>query len=408
MAPDSEPTPRIPWLPVSEGDAVRDPAPVDERTPTKPIVPAWIQRNDEPVPVEDDDATVVAPVTPPPAEELLPSADAKPITAPEFPAKDRPDGAVQRLGNSAVEAATLSAAGAPTPLGGVPTVPAGAPITPPDFDPAPMFVPAFADGVDAQEEAAPETMQARADALAAGIVAQEQERLASQSAALDAGAAYTPMAFGATSEEAVPSRKTQPAPIGEEPAEPSPPSDQKKRKWWLWALIAIVVIGAGIAIYAATQKSDSKVVPGVTVTEPAPSPTIEPIAAPTGTDFQSALPTTVGTYSLVEATVLDPAEIALTAGRVADGVDLTYRSGDDTMTVRALQYYNEDDATTMFTEFVGEDTATTPVEAGGTTVGERAIVTTPRPGLVWRNGTSVFILEGPALQLTAFYDQFGL
>ena len=95
-------------------------------------------------------------------------------------------------------------------------------------------------------------------------------------------------------------------------------------------------------------------VPGVVITQPAPTPTIDPIAAPTATAFQSAMPTTVGTYALVEATPLDPADIALTAGRVADGVDLVYRSGDDTMKVRALQYYSEDDAKAMFTKFVGE------------------------------------------------------
>jgi hypothetical protein len=120
------------------------------------------------------------------------------------------------------------------------------------------------------------------------------------------------------------------------------------------------------------------------------------------------MPATVGTYSLVGAEVLDPADVALTAGRVADGVDLTYRSGDDTMKVRALQYFNEDDAKAMFTQFAGEDAATEPVEAGGTTVGEKAIITSPKPGIVWRNGTSVFILTGPALQLTDFYEQFGL
>ena len=173
-------------------------------------------------------------------------------------------------------------------------------------------------------------------------------------------------------------------------------------------LLALLVVAAIAVAVAVLNKPDPTVVPGVVVTQPPPSPTIDPIAAPTATAFQSAMPTTVGAYSLVEATSLDPADIALTAGRVADGVDLVYRSGDDTMTVRALQYYNEDDAKAMFTKDVGEAAVTQPVEAGGTTVGESAIVTAPKPGIVWRNGTSLFILTGPPLQLTDFYAQFGL
>jgi hypothetical protein len=120
------------------------------------------------------------------------------------------------------------------------------------------------------------------------------------------------------------------------------------------------------------------------------------------------MPTTVGTYALVDAHAIDPADVALTAGRIADGAVLTYRSGGDTMTVTAYQYFNEADATTMFTSFVGEGATTEPVEAGGAVVGESAVVTSPKPGLVWRNGTAVFIVTGPPTQLADFFALFGL
>jgi hypothetical protein len=318
---------------------------------------------------------------------------------------------VQLLGESAVASAALSAAGAPTPLGGVPIAPADSSVTPPDFGETVRFVPAFE---DESHEPNRTPSQVKADALAAGIVAHEQERLASQPP-LDGGAVYTPRSFGETAVEAAPQvahEAAAPAAPPEAPATTAtaeePPSERAGSRLWLWILLAVAVIGViGIA-YAVTNRPDPAVIPGATVTQPAPSPTIVPSPGPTGSDFQSALPATVGTYSLVSATVLDPADIALTAGRVADAVDLTYRSGDDTMSVRALQYFNEDDAKAMFTQFAGEDAVTVPVEAGGATVGEKAIITSPKPGIVWRNGTSVFISTGPALQLTEFYEQFGL
>jgi hypothetical protein len=76
--------------------------------------------------------------------------------------------------------------------------------------------------------------------------------------------------------------------------------------------------------------------------------------------------------------------------------------------VRALQYYNEDDATAGFTQFANDPATTTPVTVDGQTVGESAIVTSPKPGIVWRNGTTVFLAYGPASDLAEFYALFGL
>jgi hypothetical protein len=328
--------------------------------------------------------------------------------------------AVQLLGGSAVASAALSAGGAPTPLGGVPTVPADEAMDLPSFgEESPPFTPkfAYASPGDAERnddapvdtapvdsaplEAAPvprQTSRERADALAAGILAHEQATLASSNTDFDGGVAYAPRAFGKAGS---PDPATDPSP-------PIPPSGTKKRRWWLWGALALLAVIAAAAVVLILNRPDAAVVPGATVTLPAPTPTAAPIAGPTGTAFQSALPTTVGMYVLVEATVLDPAALAETSGRVVDGVDLVYRSADGTMQVRALQYYNEDDAKAMFTQVAGEAAATEPVQADGVTVGESATITSPDTGMVWRNGTSVFILTGPAAQITSFYENFGL
>ncbi len=432
MSPDSEPTPRVPWLPVNEGAQPAAPA-IPE--PFEAVVPAWIRPTDLP----DDEASAedapdqeapATPVDPPSAAEMFPSHIDETLEEPDEP----PMGfdpwrgsSVELLGGSAVANAALSAAGAPTPLGGVPTVPADQAIALPSFgEESPPFTPAFAyatppisaeadsattDSELASDDADPAqaeptegapaselTSRQRADALAAGILAHEQASLASSGTTLDGGVAYAPRSFG-TPPSVEPATDTAQAP---------PASGTRKRRWWLWGGLALLAIIAAVVVVLVLNRPDPTVVPGVTVTLPAPTPSAAPIAGPTATPFQSALPTTVGMYVLVEAIVLDPADLAATSGRVVDGVDLTYRADGVTMTVRALQYYNEDEAKAMFTQVAGEAAATEPVEAGGVTVGESAPITSPSPGMVWRNGTSVFILTGPAAQVPGFYEDFGL
>ena len=392
MATDDEPTPRVPWLPVDPSAERPSPPAEPTLTPTKPVVPAWIRRDDAPAAIEADTGEIIAPVVPPPAEEIMPTLGDGMPAFDEPHVTDAPDDPVARLGQSAVAAAALSAGGAPTPLGGVPTVAGDDAARAPFFgDQGVAFTPQFADAAPATP--ATPAGDERADALAAGLVAEETAWLASRAAPVEEGQVYTP----------------QPVSLPEPP--PAAPEDtppRRSRRWWLWALLALVVVGAAVAAYLVANRPDPTVIPGITVTEQPPTPTLEPQPAPTGSAFQAAMPTEVGAFALVGSTVLDPADLATTAGRIADGVDLTYRSGEDTMKVRALQYYSEDDATAALTSLAGEDVATEPVEANGSVVGESAIVTAPQPGMVWRNGTSVFILTGPPLQLTGFFAQFGL
>ena len=412
MSPDSEPTPRVPWLPVNEGAKSAAPESPEPLTPTKPTVPAWIQRETVPQVVDADDDEVIAAVVQPPAEELLPSPVAYPSDSVPSLADDSDDAPersaatalwnsdpVHRLGDSAVASASLSAAGAPTPLGGVPLATSDGSMTTPSFgEDSPLFTPSFA------PKDAEKVNTQQADALAAGIVAhgERDSCQAARGSTRESRMHRSPLVIRPPHRRRNrPHRRRNPQ---------SRPHRRAKRNvaGGCGCYLALLVVGAAVATLAMLNRPEAVVIPGVTVTQPPPSPTITPIAAPTASTFQGAMPTTVGTYSLVEATALDPEDISLHAGRVVDGVDLTYRSGDDTMKVRALQYYREDDAEQMFTQFAGTDAATEPVMAGGTAVGESAIITSPKPGMVWRNGTSVFILTGPLLQISDFYAQFGL
>ena len=407
---------------MNEGAEAATPVPPEPLTPTKPPIPAWIQRDEIPSPVEDEsedaDATVVSPVSPPPADEILPMPGVE-TTSQEADASAPPSDPVHLLAESAVSSAALSAGGAPTPLGGVPTVPADEAVSVPAFgEAAPLFTPRFLN----DDEASSDDNPPPANETTGDLLDDEQFRLAAQASALDGGAAYEPRAFADEAEAATEVAPALPprhdpqttatlpvvpvVPSEDDPTDEEPP--RRRSKWWIWVLLAVILAAAAVTTYLLLNRPEPLVIPGATITNPPPAPTIEPLPAPTGTDFQAAMPTTVGTYALVEATPLDPTDVALGAGRIADGVDLTYRSGTDTMTVRALQYFNEADATQMFVQFAGEGTATEPVEAGGVTVGESAVITSPKPGMVWRNGTSVFILTGPPAQIADFYAQFGL
>lgn len=133
--------------PVDEPAAVDEPAPVDEpaaplspavvEAPYASTVPAWESLVPEPIEIDDDDTDVVPPIEPPPAEEILPTVDSE-APASQSPwtwdATPQPEATtidpVRDLGASAVSAASLQAAGAPTPASG---------IAMPDFDEVPDF-----------------------------------------------------------------------------------------------------------------------------------------------------------------------------------------------------------------------------------------------------------------------------
>jgi len=396
-------------------------------TPTKPLVPARIVRERVPEPVDPEDGEILSPVDPPSAHELLPLAPAPPFdTAPHDPVSPYEDSAlrqalwtqdpVKRLGASAVASANLSAAGARTPLGGVPRVPADDHVEAPAFgDDTPAFMPVFASKHNEEHTmTGPTDPGVIRDAAAAlgdeDVPGYEPTTAANAEAAADGGenidggagastGAHEPDAVGGDD-----GARTPPA----TPADEEPPG-RGRRLMWLWIVLgALVVLGVTGIVLAKTvfATPDPIIQPGVTVTEPPPTPTISPLAIASPTPFLAAMPGTVGTYSLTAAAPADKLDAA-TYGRTAEAHQLTYRSGANEASVLALQYYNEADATAAWGTLTGPAADATTVTAGGVEVGQKASVTDPAPGIVWRNGTAVFVLTGPATELEAFYEFFG-
>lgn len=381
MTPDNSGERRNPWLPVNASEAD---APEESLTPAKPLMPSWIQRSEAPEPVEGDDGDVLPAVPVPPAQEMLPSSP-PPLpgaggVSPYDPPADagRDDDAVHRLGAAAVANASLSAGGAHTPLGGVPVEPADQPVTAPSFgDAAPLFTPKFPS--EAGTPAASTLNPAAAD--------------------LDVGAEYQPR----FEPPAPPPGETNEVESGDEPPRSG------RRLAWLWIVLTVLAVGIGaVAIWLTVLKPEPQTVPGAVVTVAPPEATVEPVSIESPTALIAAMPVTVATYALTSATPLEPAAVAVEYGRVADAAALTYWNGTDQVDVTVLQYYSEDEAAAAWTSLVGEDVTGEPVMADGVEVGASAAVVQPEPGIVWRNGTTVLIANGPPLELRGFFDAFGL
>ena len=350
-------------------------------TPAKPIVPSWIIREVVPTPIEAESVDVLAPIVAPPAQEMLPSAGDFGPTAPPVSPYDNPDvrrgatvDAVQQLGAGAVASATLSAAGAPTPLGGVPTVASPDAAPPPSFgESSPLFTPRF--------EYPPQSP----------VSGLEQSVLEA-----NAGVEYQP-------------RYEPSAPVSEDGEADGDEPRRRRGLLWLWIVLAVLALAAGAwLLWATVLKPEPVTVPGAVVTLGPPQPTLEPVAIASPTPLLSAMPATVATYALTGAESLAPAAVAAEHGRVAEAAALTYSNGVDDVTVTVLQYFDEDAATAAWTAIVGEDVAGEPVTAGGAEVGRVATTTQPTPSIVWRNGTTVLIASGPAVELQGFHEAFGL
>lgn len=157
-APESPATPEDSWsLGSPPSEPVTGSVPAvrpDDLTPTKPAmpylarpiepespagVPSAPDSDEVPTPIEADDDEIIAPILPPPASEIMPragdhaperrssgagsweapSASERPASSEFSPA---PTDSVRQLGESAISNASLQAAGAPTPLSGIPRV----------------------------------------------------------------------------------------------------------------------------------------------------------------------------------------------------------------------------------------------------------------------------------------------
>ncbi len=191
--------------------------------------------------------------------------------------------------------------------------------------------------------------------------------------------------------------------------------DKKISKPWrlvLWIVLGALVAGAaGALVYLQFFLPDPIILPVPTITAAAPAPTAEPMKVTDSSDFVMAMPATVGTNVLVDYTVTDTAGDSTLPARAAEHVTLKYGPGStsEVFTVEAYQHYNEADAQTAYDSYATGSTDVKDVTVNGTTVGKRAHFTEGSAGtVVWRNGTAVFDLTGPAGEVLSFYEHFGI
>lgn len=412
-----EPSP-VPWLPVHADSKTREPV-----APSKPAVPARsaFMLHPEPVEVESPEADIIAPVTLPPSHEIMPTDahapwEAVPVFA--IPTDSSAPAAVdpiQSLGDAAVRRASLSASGAATPLGGVaPVVPAtpatsSAPVEhpPASTDPAPTPVSPYQVSADANP--------APASALAPATTAPGFMAATPPTSAQSPPRSSTPELEDPEQPFApAPSEPPMPDPADGDAGDGNePPTHARRTPWWRsWpflVLVGLLVMG-GIAYGIITALSDSEPVeltPPVIVAEPE-EPTHQATSIEDPTEFQQALPETVGLYALTGYDSPEVTSLDLLV-RAAEATILTYQHDDITLSVRAIQHFEADTALEHFDAIAAEGTNRLPVSAGGVDVGERVNLTAQDgETIVWRNTSAIFFVTGPAQEAEEFFTNFPL
>ncbi|NYI42558.1 hypothetical protein [Demequina lutea] len=210
-----------------------------------------------------------------------------------------------------------------------------------------------------------------------------------------AGSSTEATATGHNPEEAVKTRKAH-----------------TRRRLVVWIVLGALVAGAAVFLaYRLYFMPDPVILPTPTATAEAPAPTAKPIAITNASAFATAMPTVVGTDVLIDYTVTDTVGDSTMPARTAEQVTLDYGPGSSStvFTVEAYQHYNQTDAQTAYDSYAKGATDVKDVVVNGTTVGKRAFSTTGSKGtVVWRNGTAVFDLTGPASDVLGFFEHFGV
>lgn len=402
----------VPWHAVNdERDAVAPSKPAFPTTGATPVVPQEVTA---------DHGEIIAPVAQPDAEEILP-------TSPQTWDLDEADGStadagaadpVRELGDSAVRQASLAASGA-TPR--VAPATAGEQDTTRAFQPeegvaprpawfagdprdnAPVSAAAWAASSAAYEPAAAPASPADADPTPPSAEAPQDEAPLEGPAATDADAADDADP-GHDGDGTVP-----PPPVGERGDD----GHDGRTPWYRGAVFLTVV---GLVILAALAfvayltffpAEDDVEVAAPKVVEVVAEPTIAPVALDDPTEFLAAMPATVGAYAMTAAAPVEEDAAGLST-RVAEVDDLTYSDGSTSLELRAIQHYDEDDATAQFDALAEGGADAQPVTVGGEEVGQRVTLDGDPATYVWRNGTAVFTLTGPADALDGFWIQFPL
>ncbi|MDN4477968.1 hypothetical protein QQX10_06810 [Demequina sp. SYSU T00039] len=374
----------------------------DQVAPSKPVTPLSPRRSapsPEPVDVEVDESVIVSPVASPSPDEVAPEPRGPFETMPQdAPAvADGPLTSIQLLGRAAAANASLSASGAPTPLGGIPRVDANG-AAPADLgDSEPRWVPTFAGAAAAPGDEPRVSTPEPAIASAADLRRHH----------LDADTPlYRPRV--AASEDGTEGP-------GSPPDTPAPPpavdlAERRPGRAWPLVLIGLLTIAAiTLAILWPALHPAAIDIPAQRVMSAPAGAVVEPIELEEPTPFLAAMPLVAGTWALTAVDTHAAASDEALPGRVAEWHTLTYSDGTEEVTVEARQLYTEDDAHLALVAAAGSDAELTDATAGGQVVGERAELSDEEDTRVmWTHGSAYFEAVGAAGTVDGLVEALGL
>lgn len=209
----------------------------------------------------------------------------------------------------------------------------------------------------------------------------------------------------------------------------------RRRRWPLVVGIvaAVLVVGGAGTAYVLTRDDAGPAAAPPDVVLPSPTASVEPVARPATTAFASALPATVLQYALTASA--DDAEW-LAQGAVEAYTETYGDGGDAEVTVRAGQWATPEEADAVLAGLVAglpavpEPTASPSAAASASATAEAGprvlstgevlvdgaatgTVTVLDAGdgsgvAVWRNGTTVFHVVGPAADIANLYAAYPL
>ena len=395
--------------------------------PSKPSQPQAFTRPAVPSPVEIDLDRSPEPRAFPPAAEILPE--------PRSPFDVEPDEALsasaplsdlERLGRGAAANAALSAAGAPTPLGGVPVVldaRASRPAAPADAErpsaASSPFMPVFA---PVNGPAAPAVPAAPATAPRAAAAVATADGPGEPDEDMPDGHEASPLA-GAPVPQSEPTLYRPRVAPGQPPADDprgtrdgdddgtdAAPADERNpgRAWPLILIGLVVMAGIAAAILWTLRAENIELPPQQIVAEPT-GRVIEPITPEDPTPFLAALPTTAGEWAMTAALTNDALADQALPSRVAESHTLTYSDGTTEATVVARQLYSSDDAHDALVRAAGKKAELTEATVGDTVVGERAeSLEDGTLTIMWTNGSAYFEASGPEASVRELVSLLGL
>lgn len=191
------------------------------------------------------------------------------------------------------------------------------------------------------------------------------------------------------------------------------PEQIKKRRLVAIVVGSVVLVGAvvGVILGINYANAPTSTPAAPTVTAPVPTPTVSAITVPTDTALAAAIPSTVGTYALVEATPIDTSHTSQDPVRVAGGYEgyrLVYSDGVNTINLELVQFGSADAATAYAHQASATKPATavtSPVTVGGQQVGT---VVNWDENIVWTNSTLAMHATGPTAELVAFQKVYPL